>query len=157
MLNSIDLHEQHRSVFDTGTENSVETEEMPLLELLDLEEAALGHSLKAIRSTSSANYVVGVVAYVTELAYDKKMRTWPIKAHNRRIQTKKGDPMAFANLTDSTGEISITIFPEYYIRFMKLLEDKPVACRRRQAGSGRNKPTNDFWSRTSGMPKLIRK
>ncbi|HRM37351.1 MAG TPA: DNA polymerase III subunit alpha, partial [Trichococcus flocculiformis] len=123
MLNSIDYSGNNIDLFSILEPKYVETEEMPLLELLDLEEAALGHSLKGHPIDQFGKlYNNGAVAYVTELAYDKKMRTMGLIKDIRRIQTKKGDPMAFANLTDSTGEISITIFPEYYIRFMKLLK-----------------------------------
>lgn len=123
MLNSIDYSGNNIDLFSILEPKYVETEEMPLLELLDMEEATLGHSLKGHPIDQFGKlYNNGAVVYVTELAYDKKMRTMGLIKDIRRIQTKKGDPMAFANLTDSTGEISITIFPEYYIRFMKLLK-----------------------------------
>ena len=123
MLNSIDYSGNNIDLFSILEPKYVETEELPLLELLDLEEAALGHSLKGHPIDQFGKlYNNGAVVYVTELAYDKKMRTMGLIKDIRRIQTKKGDPMAFANLTDSTGEISVTIFPEYYIRFMKLLK-----------------------------------
>ena len=123
MLNSIDYSGNNIDLFSILEPKYVETEELPLLELLDLEEAALGHSLKGHPIDQFGKlYNNGAVVYVTELVYEKKMRTMGLIKDIRRIQTKKGDPMAFANLTDSTGEISITIFPEYYIRFMKLLK-----------------------------------
>ncbi|MFY9901694.1 MAG: DNA polymerase III subunit alpha [Trichococcus sp.] len=123
MLNSIDYSGNNVDLFSILEPKYVETEELPLLELLDLEEAALGHSLKGHPIDQFGKlYNNGAVVYVTELAYDKKMRTMGLIKDIRRIQTKKGDPMAFANMTDSTGEISVTIFPEYYIRFMKLLK-----------------------------------
>ncbi|HRA69466.1 MAG TPA: DNA polymerase III subunit alpha, partial [Trichococcus flocculiformis] len=105
MLNSIDYSGNNIDLFSILEPKYVETEEMPLLELLDLEEAALGHSLKGHPIDQFGKlYNNGAVAYVTELAYDKKMRTMGLIKDIRRIQTKKGDPMAFANLTDSTGE-----------------------------------------------------
>lgn len=123
MLNSIDYSGNNIDLFSILEPKYVETEELALLELLDLEEAALGHSLKGHPIDQFGKlYNNGAVVYVTELVYEKKMRTMGLIKDIRRIQTKKGDPMAFANLTDSTGEISITIFPEYYIRFMKLLK-----------------------------------
>lgn len=123
MLNSIDYSGNNIDLFSILEPKYVETDELPLLELLDLEEGALGHSLKGHPIDQFGKlYNNGAAVYVTELAYDKKMRTMGLIKDIRRIQTKKGDPMAFANLTDSTGEISITIFPEYYIRFMKLLK-----------------------------------
>jgi len=123
MLNSIDYSGNNIDLFSILEPKYVEMEELPLLELLDLEEAALGHSLKGHPIDQFGKlYNNGAVVYVTELVYEKKMRTMGLIKDIRRIQTKKGDPMAFANLTDSTGEISITIFPEYYIRFMKLLK-----------------------------------
>lgn len=33
----------------------------------------------------------------------------------KKIHTKKGDPMAFANLEDESGEISLTLFPDTYV------------------------------------------
>jgi DNA polymerase-3 subunit alpha len=123
MLNSIDYSGNNVDLFSILEPKYVEMEELPLLELLDLEEAALGHSLKGHPIDQFGKlYNNGAVVYVTELAYDKKVRTMGLIKDIRRIQTKKGDPMAFANMTDSTGEISVTIFPEYYIRFMKLLK-----------------------------------
>jgi len=123
MLNSIDYSGNNIDLFSVLEPKYVETKELPLLELLDLEEAALGHSLKGHPIDQFGKlYSSGSVVYASELAHDKKMRTMGLIKDIRRIQTKKGDPMAFANLTDSTGEISLTIFPEYYIRFMKLLK-----------------------------------
>jgi DNA polymerase III catalytic subunit, DnaE type len=32
----------------------------------------------------------------------------------RQIRTKKGDDMAFVKVSDTTGEISVTIFPQLF-------------------------------------------
>ena len=55
MLNSIDYSGNNIDLFSILEPKYVEKEELPLLELLDLEEAALGHSLKGHPIDSSAN------------------------------------------------------------------------------------------------------
>ncbi len=40
----------------------------------------------------------------------------------RRIRTKKGEPMAFVTLNDSSGDCSLTLFPVKYRQYSRLLE-----------------------------------
>jgi DNA polymerase-3 subunit alpha len=59
----------------------------------------------------------------------------------RRVTTKKGDPMAFASLTDFEGTIEIVVFPSSYQDVMsQLIEDAVVFCRG-HANTNREIPT----------------
>lgn len=44
----------------------------------------------------------------------------------KRIRTKKGDAMAFVNLQDDTGPVSVTLFPEEYAKFNALLQEDAI-------------------------------
>ncbi len=123
MLNSIEYSGNNIDLFSVLEPKYLETAELPLLKLLETEEETLGHSLRGHPIDQFGSlYEKNEVVYIAELQLNQKARTMGLVKEVRRIQTKKGDPMAFASLTDGSGEMSMTIFPEYYIRFMKLVK-----------------------------------
>lgn len=44
----------------------------------------------------------------------------------KKIQTKRGEPMAFVDITDSTGEATCVLFPADYRKYAKLIKDQPI-------------------------------
>jgi len=120
MLNSIEYSGNNIDLFSVLEPKYLKTEELTLLQLLETEEETLGHSLRGHPIDQFGSlYDQNEVVYIAELKPNQKKRTMGLIKEVKRIQTKKGDPMAFASLTDGSGEVSMTIFPEYYIRFMK--------------------------------------
>ncbi|CAM3858240.1 DNA polymerase III subunit alpha [Alkalicoccus chagannorensis] len=56
------------------------------------------------------------------LASSGNVRAAGIVLQVRQVQTKKGDMMAFVELEDETGTISVTVFPEAYRRYQLQLQ-----------------------------------
>ena len=44
----------------------------------------------------------------------------------KKIQTKRGEPMAFVDIADSTGEATCILFPMDYRKYGKLIKDQPT-------------------------------
>ena len=42
----------------------------------------------------------------------------------KKVITKKGKPMAFLTIEDQTGDLSVTVFPKQYEKFLNILSDK---------------------------------
>lgn len=54
------------------------------------------------------------IEYVQDLRINHSIRLLGSIQSVKRIQTKRGEPMAFAELSDSSGSCSLTFFPEQY-------------------------------------------
>ncbi|HYK73898.1 MAG TPA: DNA polymerase III subunit alpha [Pseudoneobacillus sp.] len=102
----------------------VEVEPLPIEEKLKLEKDVLGiylsdHPLSIyekelklagaipLMNIKENSKTVSVGIYITEL---------------KKIRTKKGEPMAFLTISDSTGEMEAVIFPKIYNKIMSLLK-----------------------------------
>ena len=64
---------------------------------------------------------VAAIASLAELPRDKTVKVFGMVAHERRIQTKKGDPMAFVTLEDKTAQVELVVFPQVYGKYADLL------------------------------------
>lgn len=64
---------------------------------------------------------VTALASLAELPRDKTVKVFGMVAHERRIQTKKGDPMAFVTLEDKTAQVELVVFPQVYAKYTDLL------------------------------------
>jgi len=53
----------------------------------------------------------------------------------KRINTKKGDPMAFGTLEDLTGNLEVVFFPRVYKEYQKLIENDSVVVIKGKTGS----------------------
>ncbi|WP_373752236.1 OB-fold nucleic acid binding domain-containing protein [Jeotgalibaca porci] len=61
--------------------------------------------------------------YLTEMEPNKTGQTMGLIKEVKKIQTKKGDNMAFITVTDATGVMSGTLFPETYRAHLKVLQE----------------------------------
>lgn len=122
------------SLFDLGIDNNdiLVTEvqlpdmvEYPSKELLMMEKEMLGlyitgHPLgeykDALREKTSVNLLEA-----RELADETKVIIGGIIASSKRITTRRGEPMLFANFEDLTGMIEVIIFPRIYQQYARLL------------------------------------
>lgn len=65
---------------------------------------------------------VSAIASLVEQPRDKTVKVFGMVTNVRRIQTKKGDPMAFVTLEDKTAPVEIVVFPQVYGKHAELLE-----------------------------------
>jgi DNA polymerase-3 subunit alpha len=116
------------SFFDTGQFNipaggsilypMPEAEKVPQKEILSWEKELVGvyiseHPLQ--RVMASLNDVVTIFCgQINEEMVNEKVTVAGIVTYVRSITTKKGDPMAFAQLEDIQGSVEIVVFPRVY-------------------------------------------
>ena len=127
-IDAIGLAGESMSLFETLTPKMREVEEFPLTEKLGYEHDVLGvylsgHPIEPYlvavapqRRTDIANLTVGT-SKVTTVIYIQNVK---------KIRTKKGDPMAFVDGIDLTGNLSITIFPVLFKKISNLLVNEKV-------------------------------
>ncbi|SCB77385.1 DNA polymerase III subunit alpha [Weissella bombi] len=127
-IDAIGLAGESMSLFETLTPKMREVEEFPLTEKLAYEHDVLGvylsgHPIEPYlaavapqQRTDIANLTVGM-NNVTTVIYIQNVK---------KIRTKKGDPMAFVDGIDLTGNLSITIFPVLFKRISNLLVNEKV-------------------------------
>lgn len=124
MLSSIAYSGNNIDLIQVLEPRYVEKEEKTEEELAQYEEQYLGYSLMPHPIEAYASlYKDDNRAYIAELTEGKAVRTMGLIREVKRIKTKKGDPMAFVTLTDTTGQLSLTLFPEQYVRFIRLLKE----------------------------------
>ena len=121
----------------TGTEKTEEifeqapstpaVDDYPLQEKLRLEKEYIGfyisdHPLKAV---DRAAQILSPISLSTLSEQPAKQKVSAVVMLNsvRKIITKKGDPMAFVQMEDITGEAEGTIFPSTYAKLEHLLEE----------------------------------
>ncbi|MGY3777622.1 DNA polymerase III subunit alpha [Isobaculum melis] len=105
-------------------------EQMPdltLEEKLEMEETYLGayvsgHPIEQYQDLMKLKKA----SFVAELVTGKKATIIGFIRQIKKIRTKKGEQMAFVQLSDSSGDLSLTLFPGTYRRFVKLLEKNSI-------------------------------
>ncbi|WP_028273065.1 DNA polymerase III subunit alpha [Atopococcus tabaci] len=65
----------------------------------------------------------GRLRYIQELKKNQTARLLGTIKEVKKIQTKRGEPMAFADISDATGNCSLTFFPEQYRKYGQHLKD----------------------------------
>jgi DNA polymerase-3 subunit alpha len=105
--------------------SSPSVEDYPVQEKLRLEKEYIGfyisdHPLKAINQAAQILSPVSLSA-LSEQKAKQKLSAVVMLNSVRKIITKKGDPMAFVQMEDITGEAEGTIFPSTYEELEPLL------------------------------------
>jgi DNA polymerase III subunit alpha len=100
-------------------------EDYPLQEKLRLEKEYIGfyisdHPLKAINQAAQILSPISLIA-LSEQKSKQKVSAVVMLNSVRKIITKKGDPMAFVQMEDMTGEAEGTVFPSTYEELEPLL------------------------------------
>ncbi|WCG05154.1 DNA polymerase III subunit alpha [Vagococcus lutrae] len=98
-----------------------------LSEKLAQEEALVGvylsgHPVKEYRVLKMMQQCVSI----SDVEIGKPVRLLGYIKQVRQIKTKKGEFMAFVTVSDETGEISLTVFPQLYRKERKSLEENRV-------------------------------
>lgn len=127
MLTSIAYSGSNVDLFQVLEPKYIQKDEFSRNEQMEMEEQYLGYSLSGHPTEEYANlYEQENFVYLAELIEKKTIHTIGLIKNIRRIQTKKGDPMAFVTITDSTGSASLTLFPEAYVRYMRHLKKEAI-------------------------------
>ncbi|USS92120.1 DNA polymerase III subunit alpha [Fructobacillus americanaquae] len=97
--------------------------DLPLVERLQTEKEALGFNLSGHPTEAfQADYDRGTVTAMVNLVAGQRVKVLGLVKNVKIIQTKRGDDMAFVNLTDMTGSVDVTIFPKIYDKVKAVLK-----------------------------------
>lgn len=126
MMNSEDNDSPTQDAFEQAPSTS-KVEDFPLQEKLLLEKEYIGfyisdHPLKAIHQASQILSPISLNE-LSEQKARQKISAVVMLSSVRKIITKKGDPMAFVQMEDMTGEAEGTIFPSTYQDLEPLLAE----------------------------------
>ena len=116
------------SLFASLTPKVREVDELPSAEKLGYEREYLGvylsgHPIEPYLNAIPENKRLDIAS----LAVGMNQATIIVYVENvKKIRTKKGDQMAFVDGMDLTGSISITLFPQLFMRSAALLEPEKV-------------------------------
>ncbi|MGD1921068.1 MAG: OB-fold nucleic acid binding domain-containing protein [Pleurocapsa sp.] len=126
MMNSAGAEKESEPIFEQAPSTS-RVEDYPLQEKLRLEKEYIGfyisdHPLKAINQAAQILSPISLSA-LSEQKARQKISAVVMLNSVRKIITKKGDPMAFVQMEDITGEAEGTIFPSTYGDLEPLLEE----------------------------------
>ncbi len=126
MMNSAGSATETKTGFEQAP-STPKVEDYPLAEKLRLEKEYIGfyisdHPLKAINQAAQILSPISLSA-LSEQKARQKISAVVMLNSVRKIITKKGDPMAFVQMEDITGEAEGTIFPSTYQELEPLLEE----------------------------------
>ncbi len=129
---------------ETLTLNIPDIDEYPRAEMLSLEKEALGlyisgHPLLEYRR-ALAEQAGCTIAEARGLEEDGNVTIGGMFNSIKRINTRKGDPMAFATLEDLTGSIEVVFFPRPYQQFQKLLVSDAAVLVKGKLNAGGEEP-----------------
>ncbi|MFM2312306.1 MAG: hypothetical protein RLZZ04_1582 [Cyanobacteriota bacterium] len=117
---------EQEKVFEQAPSTTA-VEDYPVQEKLRLEKEYIGfyisdHPLKAINQAAQILSPISLSA-LSEQKSKQKVSAVVMLNSVRKIITKKGDPMAFVQMEDMTGEAEGTIFPSTYVELEPLLAE----------------------------------
>lgn len=127
ILKSIHLSGGNMDLFEVLQPKYEEFPDMTIEEKLDAEESYLGVYLSG-HPTESYEDVLRAKqgSFIKELLNGKKGKIIGLVKEIKKITTKKGEPMAFVVVSDTSGDISLTLFPEIYRKYIHELEKNKV-------------------------------
>ena len=127
-IDAVGLAGESMSLFASLTPKVREVDELPSAEKLGYEREYLGvylsgHPIEPYLNAIPENKRLDIAS----LAVGVNQATIIVYVENvKKIRTKKGDQMAFVDGMDLTGSISITLFPQLFMRSAALLEPEKV-------------------------------
>lgn len=62
------------------------------------------------------------IQYIVQLSAGKKEKVLATVTHIKQIQTKKGEPMSFVDVSDETGKMSWILFPQKHRQYIRKIE-----------------------------------
>ncbi|MEO1466119.1 MAG: OB-fold nucleic acid binding domain-containing protein, partial [Cyanobacteria bacterium J06633_1] len=126
MMNGLATAEKAETGFEQAP-STAPVEDYPLQEKLRLEKEYIGfyisdHPLKAVNQAAQILSPISL-SVLSEQKAKQKISAVVMLNSVRKIITKKGDPMAFVQMEDITGEAEGTIFPSTFPNLEPLLEE----------------------------------
>lgn len=140
LLASIDVALEHAELFAADDDQMglfldesfsikpkyVETEELPLVDILAFEKETLGiyfsnHPLSAFRNQLTARGAVSIQQ--AQQTVKKQVSLGVLLTKIKTIRTKTGQNMAFLTLSDETGEMEAVVFPEQFRQLSPVLRE----------------------------------
>lgn len=120
VLESVKMSNGNTELFEMFAPRIEEVEDLSLEEKLEQEFDVTGFYFSG-HPSEQFDYLRSPykISYIADASKNKTMRFLGIVKNIKKIQTKKGEPMSFAELTDSSATCSLTIFPEQHRRFIK--------------------------------------
>ena len=115
------------TLFEITKSRENKIEEMTLNERLEKEFEVTGFYFSG-HPSEEYNYLrpKNNINFIGELKENKNQRLLGLAKEIKTIQTKKGVPMSFVQLTDETGTVSLTLFPEEHRRFIKDIHQNDI-------------------------------
>jgi DNA polymerase-3 subunit alpha len=80
-----------------------------------------GHPLDQYSFATSRPEIHAIHSLI-ELAKEQTVKVIGMVVDLKRIQTKKGDPMAFLTIEDKTSQVEVVVFPQVFAKYADLLE-----------------------------------
>ncbi|MEM8829667.1 MAG: OB-fold nucleic acid binding domain-containing protein [Cyanobacteria bacterium P01_G01_bin.19] len=126
MMNGLWAEKNSEPIFEQAP-STPKIQDYPLQEKLRLEKEYIGfyisdHPLKAVNQAAQILSPISLIALPEQKARQKISAVVMLNSV-RKIITKKGDPMAFVQMEDVTGEAEGTVFPSTYQDLEHLLEE----------------------------------
>jgi DNA polymerase III subunit alpha len=125
-VSGIGNSEEPQDIFEQAP-STPKVEDYPLQEKLRLEKEYIGfyisdHPLKSVHQAAQILSPISL-SELSEQKVHQKVSAVVMLNSVRKIITKKGDPMAFVQMEDITGEAEGTIFPSTYADLEPLLQE----------------------------------
>lgn len=140
MLNSINMSSGNIELFESLAPKIQVKEDYSLEERLKQEFEVTGFYLSGHPTDKHIDLRKNrEMIYITD-ADEGKTQTYFVSIQEiKKIQTKRGEPMAFLEVTDSSGEATCVLFPDVYRRYSKSLEKNRLFIVKGKAEFKKNK------------------
>lgn len=121
IVTSINMSGDNIELFDVLEPTYQYQPDLALEEQLDFEFSYTGLYVSGHPTDFIRKKVSGQPVFVNELRHRQPNRVVVLIKEIKRIKTKRGEPMAFAECQDSSGNASLVLFPETYRKYGALL------------------------------------
>lgn len=127
ILTSVKLSGNNVGLFDVLQPKYEEAPDLTLEEKLEAENTYLGIYLSGHPTEKYDDLrKLKQVAYIKDLTNDQTAKLIGQVKEIKKITTKKGEPMAFVIISDTSGDISLTLFPKVYRKYIHSIEKNNV-------------------------------
>lgn len=123
VLEAIGILGESMSLFSTMAPKIVQENDFSLKEKLDMEVKYLGMYVSAHPVEQYTKKLMNLnLTSLSDLVVNTKVNVIGLLINIKVIRTKNGKKMAFLNISDNTGEKSVTLFPNTYLKFADILK-----------------------------------
>lgn len=127
ILSSVKFSGDNVGLFDVLQPKYEEAPDMTSEEKLEAENTYLGVYLSGHPTEKYDDLRhLKQVSYIKDLTNGKTAKLIGQVKEIKKITTKKGEPMAFVDISDTSGDVSLTLFPKIYRKYIHLLEKSNV-------------------------------